>query len=138
MDFTVFSAKEFSAKLKVTIQETGKLGFTKDTADYLKLESKKYAKFAKDNEKGDLYLIIIEKGNSDAFEIKGVSGYYSVQTARLFDKLGMDYKNMVYMFDLVRQDSLDANLQGEVYLMKERHHKRKEKEKGKENEEVEG
>ena len=138
MDFTVFSAKEFTAKLKVTIQETGKLGFTRDTADFLKLELRKYAKFAKDNEKGNLYLIILDKGNTDAFEIKGVSGYYYVQTARLFDKLGMDYKNMVYMFDLIRQESLDNNLQGEVYLMKERHHKRKEKEKGKENEDLEG
>lgn len=139
MEFTVFSAKEFSAKLKVTIQETGKLGFTRDTADFFKLELKKYVKFAKDNEKGDLYLILLDKGNPDAFEIKGVSGYYYVQTARLFDKLGMDYKNMVFMFDLIRQESLDYDLQGEVYLMKERHHKRKEKEKGKENEEdVEG
>ena len=75
MNFTVFSAKEFSAKLKVTIQETGKLGFTRDTADFFKLELKKYAKFAKDNEKGDLYLIILDKGNTDTFEIKGVSGY---------------------------------------------------------------
>ena len=135
MSFTVLSAKEFSAKLKVTIQETGKLGFTKDTADFFKLELKKYAKFAKDNEKGDLYLILLDKGNSDAFEIKGVSGYYYVQTARMFDKLGMDYKNMVYMFDLIRQESLDDDLLGEVYFMKERHHKRKEKDKGKENEE---
>lgn len=135
MSFTVLSAKEFSAKLKVTIQETGKLGFTKDTADFFKLELKKYAKFAKDNEKGDLYLILLDKGNSDAFEIKGVSGYYYVQTARMFDKLGMDYKNMVYMFDLIRQESLDGDLLGEVYFMKERHHKRKEKDKGKENEE---
>ena len=38
----------------------------------------------------------------------------------MFDTLGYDYENGNVMFDLVRQPSLDNDLQGQVYFMKRR------------------
>ena len=38
----------------------------------------------------------------------------------MFDTLGFDYENGNVMFDLVRQPSLDNDLQGQVYRMKQR------------------
>lgn len=127
MGITILSAKQFATKLKATIQASGRLGFTEETANALDLASGKFAKFAKDDEKDALYLIIINEDCEDAFPIKLSSGYYYVPTRQLFDALAYDYENNNIMFDLVRQSSLDADLMGHVYYMKPRINKRKEK-----------
>lgn len=127
MSIKIISAKQFATNLKVTIQASGRLGFTEDTARILNLEAGKFAKFAQDDEKGSLYLIIINEKSEDAFEIKVSSGYYYVPAKMMFDMLGFDYENNTIMFDLVRQSTLDEDLQGQVYFMKQRQNKRKEK-----------
>ena len=127
MAITVLSAKQFATKLKATIQASGRLGFTAETATVLGLESGKFAKFAKDDENDSLYLVIINEPNEDAFEIRVSSGYYYVPTKVMFDTLGFNYENGNIMFDLVRQPSLDDDLQGQVYYMKQRPIKNKDK-----------
>lgn len=127
MAIKVLSAKKFATNLKATIQASGRLGFTADTAKALDLQSGKFAKFAQDDENGSLYLIIIDKGNEDAFSVRESSGYYYVPTKVMFDTLGFKYENGNIMFDLIRQSSLDDDLQGQVYFMKQRPTKNKEK-----------
>ena len=127
MGITVLSAKQFATKLKATIQASGRLGFTAETATALGLESGKFAKFAKDDENDSLYIIIINEPNEDAFEIRVSSGYYYVPTKVMFDTLGFNYENGNIMFDLVRQPSYDDDLQGQVYYMKQRPIKNKDK-----------
>lgn len=127
MAFTILSAKQFAITLKATIQASGRLGFTADTATALELKSGKFAKFAKDDENGTLYLIIINEGSEDAFSIRESSGYYYVPTKLMFDTLGYNYENGNIMFDLIRKPSLDNDLQGQVYFMKQRPIKSKEK-----------
>lgn len=127
MGITIISAKQFAIKLKATIQASGRLGFTEETAKALDLPSGKFVKFAKDDEKGILYLIIIDKGCEEAFPVKLSSNYYYVPTRQMFDMLAYDYENNNIMFDLIRQSSLDADLQGQVYQMKPRINKRKDK-----------
>jgi len=127
MAITLFSAKDFAQKLKVTIQATGKLGFTGETGNHLRLAERAGIKLAKDDEKDVLYLIIIDTPSEDAFELRSSGGYYSAETSRLFDYLGYPYAEGNIPFDLVRQDNLDEQLGGEVYYMKRRTIKRKEK-----------
>lgn len=127
MAITILSAKNFAIKLKATIQASGRLGFTAETANALGLEFGKFAKFAKDDENDSLYLIIINERSEDAFEIRLTSGYYYVPTKVMFDALGFNYENGNIMFDLVRKSSLDDDLQGQVYFMKQRPIKNKEK-----------
>lgn len=126
MSITIISAKRFATKLKATIQRSGRLGFTEETAKYMHLADEKFAKFAQDDDNGTLYLIIIDKRNEDCFEIRSSSGYYFVPAKMMFDSLGMDYEKNVIMFDLVRKPSLDETLEGQVFLMKTRISKRKE------------
>lgn len=126
MAITIISAKRFATKLKATIQRSGRLGFTEETARYMNLADEKFAKFAQDDESGTLYLIIIDKRNEDCFDIRSSSGYYFVPAKMMFDSLGMDYEQNVIMFDLVRKPSLDETLEGQVFLMKKRISKRKE------------
>ncbi len=127
MAISIISAKQFKAKLKATIQATGKLGFTSDTAKNLNLNNEKHIKFAKDDENESLYIIINDKASDDAFPVRESSGYFYAPTARMFDMLGMDYQHYTIIFDLVRQSSLDDMLQGEVYLMRKRQKTRNEK-----------
>ena len=127
MAIKILSAKQFLTKLKATIQASGRLGFTSETANALDFKSKKYAKFAKDDEKDLLYLIIINEESEDAFSIRESSGYFYVPTKVMFDTLGFNYENGNIMFDLVRQPSLDNDLQGQVFYMKQRVIKSKEK-----------
>ena len=127
MAITILSAKRFATTLKATIHRTGRLGFTAETATALDLNAEKFAKFAKDDENGSLYLIIINEGSEDAFSIRESSGYYYVPTKVMFDTLGFNYENGDIMFDLVRRPSLDEDLQGQVYYMKQRPIKNKEK-----------
>ena len=127
MAIRIINAKQFSTKLKATIQFSGRLGFTEETANVLDLSVGKFARFAQDDEKNTLYLIIIDEASEDAFQIRLSSGYYYVQTKMMFDMLGFDYEHNTIMFDLIRQPSLDADLMGQAYLMKQRINKRKDK-----------
>ena len=127
MALRIINAKQFTTKLKATIQFSGRLGFTEETANVLDLSVGKFARFAQDDEKNTLYLIIIDKASEDAFQIRLSSGYYYVPTKMMFDMLGFDYEHNTIMFDLIRQPSLDADLMGQAYLMKQRVNKRKDK-----------
>ena len=127
MSIIILSAKQFATKLKATIQSSGRLGFTADTATALDFKSGKFAKFAKDDENGKLYLIINNEGSEDAFSVRETSGYFYVATKMLFDMLGYNYDAGNIMFDLIRQPSLDTELDGQVYYMKQRRVKNKEK-----------
>ena len=119
MAITILSAKEYGKKLKATIQASGKLGFTEQTAEELRLgEDNVGIKFGKDGEK--LYLIRVGSCDEDAFKVKKSGMYVYVSTKELFDRLHYDYAGKVYMFDLVRSSELDDELQGEVYFMKQR------------------
>ena len=127
MAFKILSAKQFAIKLKATIQASGRLGFTSETATALDFKSGKFAKFAQEDENKSLYLIITDEGNEDAFSIRENGGYYYIATKVMFDTLGYNYENGNIMFDLIRQPSLDDDLQGQVYFMKQRPIKNKEK-----------
>lgn len=128
MAMKILSAREYSAKLKATIQATGRLGFSAETASYLGFESGKWAVFSYDDENDNsLYIGFKDNPTPDAFEIKVSSGYYYIATSQLFDALDIDYVNDTVMFDLVRKPALDDQLVGQVYLMKKRIIKRKEK-----------
>ena len=127
MAFKILSAKQFAIKLKATIQASGRLGFTSETATALDFKSGKFAKFAQEDENKSLYLIITDEGSEDAFSIRENGGYYYIATKVMFDTLGYNYENGNIMFDLIRQPSLDDDLQGQVYFMKQRPIKNKEK-----------
>ena len=127
MGFTILSAKKFATTLKATIHKTGRLGFTAETAAALELSAEKFAKFAQDDENGSLYLILNDEGSEDAFSIRENSGYYFITTKVMFDTLGFNYENGDIAFDLIRRPSLDDDLHGQVYFMKQRIIKTKEK-----------
>ena len=129
MAFKVFSAKQYSVKMKCTIQKTGKLGFTSGTAKALKLNPESYIKIAGEDDQPDVkYLIVCNEPDEDGFKVDLVSGYYSLPTTVPFNELGVDYKNYTIMYDLTREASLDADACGKVYKMNKRSNPKKKEE----------
>lgn len=121
----LLSVKRYGVKLKATIQATGKLGFPKTTSDILHFEERQYVQFFLDENGKDLYLAVYDKYNEDAFKVASSSGYYSINTAAIFNELNFDYrdKKNTYIFDLIRNAHLDAECGGEVYKMSLREEK---------------
>jgi len=129
MSLFVYSAKNYSTKLKVTIQGTGRLGFTRDTAKALSLNTDTYIKIAGDSENHDvLYMIICKDADEDGFRSSCISGYYSLATTVLFKELGVDYTHYTVMYDLTREPALDDTANGIVYKMNRRQNPKKKKE----------
>ena len=129
MPLSIYSAKKYSTKLKVTIQATGKLGFTAGTAKALSLSPDNYIKIACDDANTDLlYLIVCPGQDEDGFKLSCISGYYSLPTTLLFDELGIDYLSQTVIFDLSREPRLDEEAGGTVYKMNKREIPKKKKE----------
>lgn len=120
----LLSIKKYGVKLKATIQATGKLGFPKATSEILRFKDRQYVQFFLDDDGKDLYMTILEGFSEDAFKVAISSGYYSINTAAIFNELQYDYKNKkkTFIFDLVRNSQLDAECGGEVYKMNLREH----------------
>ena len=122
----IFNAKEFTTKLKVTIQSTGKLGFTADTISQLQLTTDCSVLIAPDSDsKQILYLAVLRKQDETAFPVLKSGNYYYLNTKQLFDKLGFIYSNGTVIFDLSRFEEGDSQLGGDCYkmTMREKHKK---------------
>ena len=129
MKLSIYSAKNYCTKLKVTVQKTGKLGFTADTATSLHLTPNSYVKIARDEEQSDdLYMIVCSEADEDGFKVNFNSGYYSLPTTMLLKELGLDYTRFTIIFDLSRDSSLDKDAGGMVYKMSKRVNSKKKKE----------
>lgn len=120
MSIKIISTRNFAKPLKATLQSSGKLGFTHDTAEILRLESGKLIQFGRDEEKNEMYMILTHGTPDDAFAVAKAGEYFYLPTTLMFDALGYEYKIVTYFFDLVRRVDLDEELNGEVYFMKER------------------
>ncbi len=116
-----FSAKQYSARLKATIQSSGKLGFTDETAKELALSAQTYVRLGIDESDSEtLYLVVCESTDEDAFKVCKAGEYYYLPTATLFRSLGFDFKNRTIIFDLTRSSEFDDEFSGKVYKLNKR------------------
>lgn len=118
MALTLLSAKDFSFTLKVTIQRTGKLGFSAPTAEALGIDSNTYAKFFMDDENKLSPVVVFSKNkDEDSFKANKSGEYYSLSTSILFEKLGFDFKKQSVICDLKREEEADEFVGGEAYRL---------------------
>ena len=115
----LLSVKRYGVKLKATIQATGKLGFPRATSEILHFGEREYVQFFLDYHEKALFMVVLDGANEDAFKVSSSSGYYSINTAAIFNELGYDYKDKskTFAFDLIRCSQLDTECGGEVYKM---------------------
>lgn len=125
-EFRFYSAKAFSTRLKATIQSSGRLGFTEETAKELNLAEMGYIKLGCFEQEPDImYLIPCESADEDAFKVCKAGAYYYLPTSALFLALDLDFKTKTIMFDITRCQTLDEALNGNVYKLVRREHEKK-------------
>ena len=118
---TIIKTSDFNIKLKATIHSSGRLGFTADTADKLRLSEKTYIKFAKDDEnENELFMIIVDEEDEDTFKVVRSGKYYYLPTTTMFQSFGFDFKKFNIMFDMVRMSDFDEIVNGKVYKLNKR------------------
>lgn len=113
----VLSIKDYSGKLRASIQKSGKLCFTEDTSKTLNLHDKGNIKFALDDDNSLYCSFIGEAEDPDAFKIRKSGKYFYVPAELLFTGIGIDYEMYNITFNLIRDASKDAELNGTVYKM---------------------
>ena len=114
----IFDAKDFATRLKVTIQSTGKLGFTAGTTNQLALDTSCSILIAPDSDDSKVfYMGVCRTLQDNAFAVLKSGSYYYLNTKQLFDKLGVKYSHATVMFDLSRFEEGDKVLGCECYKM---------------------
>lgn len=113
-----FDAQVYTVRLKATIQSTGRLGFTQDTMEMLKLTPECSVYLAPDDSnKRIMYMSVLRERRDDAFHVLSAGKYVYLNTRQLFETLGIDFVNNVNFFDLARFEEGDTILDGECYKM---------------------
>jgi len=122
----LINAAEYSTKLKATIQQTGKLGFTKETIDALDLNEQKSIQFAEDDtRKNTLFMIVYDEQNEAAFRVNKAGDYLYLNTKVFFELRGYDFKEWNFMFDLYRAEEHEAQIpNARIFRMEMRKTKR--------------
>ena len=86
-----FNAKEYTLRLKATIQATGKLGFTAETIKTLRLTSECSILIGPDDENSEIYYMgVLREKRDDAFAVMSSGVYLYLNTKQLFDDMGID------------------------------------------------
>jgi len=126
MNLNFIKTTELNVRLKCSIQSTGRLGFTDATATALRLgKQERFVRFAQDSDDNNqLYMVFVPTGDEGAFKVKRSGSYYYLPTQALFESLGYNFREINYIFDLIRMPSIDVTAQGEVYKMRQREKER--------------
>lgn len=114
----ILSVKQFSNKLKVTVQATGRLNFTEETTKILGISEDTPVKFG--IEDNVLYLAFLKDQDEDAFKVRKSGTYFYIPTKALFDALEIDYKrNTTLSYNLLRAEDKDMEMGGQAFRLAE-------------------
>lgn len=125
-----FNAKEYTSKLKATIQASGKLGFTQETIKTLELTPDCSVLIGQEEgQGGNLYMGVLREQREDAFPVIASGQYVNLNTKQLFDELKVEYTKWTIMYDLLRFKDGDDAMGAECYKMVMRKNPRNQDEK---------
>ena len=104
MQLKILKPKEPNAIAKLTVQRSGKLGFSKGALELLDLEANKFAKFGFD-ELENFYIVIYKESDEETFNISKAGDYYYINAKTLLEDLEIDYSSDdTTIFDIRRTD----------------------------------
>lgn len=105
MKLKILEVPQIGGKVKATIHQSGKLGFSQAAIDELQISSNTYIMLAKNEEDpsdSNLYMVISKEKNENGLKVSKAGNYFYVNTKYLFDKLGIDYKRKKVIFDIIQ------------------------------------
>lgn len=133
MGVLFFNAEDYNRKLKVTVQSSGRLGFSDETSKELDLSDGKPILLGVDSENDSrMFLVMPPEISKSAFRVHKSGDYFYLPTEKLFLSLNMDFKNNTVIYDITRDAQKDSELGGIVYVMNRRISPKKKVEKKKE------
>lgn len=107
--------------MKATIQASGKLSFTDATAKNLELgENTRFAIYQDDKTPLERLYMVRADQDDEAFPVRKSGMYYYMATRTLFEILGIDYKHVTVLYDIIRDSSRDEETGGETYRLTRR------------------
>ncbi len=116
----ILSARDYNDKLKVTIQQTGRMNFNVETGESMGLTTKMGIKFFMEGEPEELYMAVMQEPDRDSFPVKKSGPYFYVNAKLLFDALKVDYSNFTVFYDLTRCSEYDEEAGGNCFKMTQR------------------
>lgn len=129
MKLQLFNAAEFGKPLKVTIQSTGRLGFTDLTAHKLELDTDTYVRFYIDEDNVDRPIVeFIRMEDHSGYRVMKSGQYFYLSTSAFFQRLGFDYNSGTIICDLHDDAEARAELHNDmVYRLVRRPEKKSKK-----------
>jgi len=104
MELKFFNVEELDRNIKCSIHSNGKLGFSESASKKLDLDTSKSIALGineEDNEEGNLYAVVFNHINTQAFKVSRAGEYYYLNTKPLFDKLGIKYREKRIIYDII-------------------------------------
>ena len=100
-----FTKKDLNKPLRLTIQKTGRLGFTSEAAQIMNLDVVKSADIGQNDENQEdksLYLSFQNDKETGLFPIRKAGSYYFIDIKDLLDTLEIKYSDGGTYFDVVK------------------------------------
>lgn len=126
MKLKFIKAQEIDKNVKASVHNTGKLGFSIEAINKLKLDDMRSVLIAinEDEEDGNLYIKLENEIVEDGFKLSKAGNYYYINTKAFFDNHGVDYRRSKIIYDIV-----EVIYEGEkIYKLIKREVKKKMKE----------
>lgn len=103
MKIKYYKPKAITGKVKCTIHQNGKMGFSRQAIKKMDLETNRYAKIGfneEDENDKALYLKIQGHQDVDTYKINKAGEYFYLNTKYLFDDLNIDYVRKKIIYDI--------------------------------------
>jgi hypothetical protein len=103
MKLKFFNAEEIEQNAKATVHTSGKLGFSSDSVDFLKIGENTHINLAQnedDENDENFYGVVSQNFEEGAFKVCKAGDYFYLNTKNLFDSLKIDYKQQKIIYDL--------------------------------------
>lgn len=103
MKLNFIKITESGRNVKATVHSSGKLGFSGDAIRYYNINDGMYIAFATSEDENDknLYAVFYDEYREGALKLKKAGHYYYANTKNMFDELGIDYRNIKIIFDII-------------------------------------
>ena len=119
MKVKFYNPAELDRNIKASIHNTGKLGFTFEAANKLKLSEFKSMLIGRNEEDPtdeNLYVVINDARQEGAFNVNKAGKYYYINTKALFDTFQWDYTKYSIIFNITPSQYEGS----EVYIFKKK------------------
>lgn len=107
MKIKFINAKNLDRNLKASVHKTGKIGFTAEAADKMRLSTEKFLVFGineEDELDKNLYVIVNETKNEEGFPILLAGGYFYANVKPLLKELKIDYDKTDFYYEITKEE----------------------------------